>query len=324
MPASVRNLFIPLCIAALCVVACLPDGRGGGRGDDDDDAGADCFTDIDCSEGEEYCKAADPSASPEGQCTSLESAGDSCLLGSHCVAGLFCLVGDTSGDGTCRAAPSSCNDGPSCSCDPMLEMCAVGGLSCDGSGDSVTLRCYNGVNESVGDDDDDDTSVGDDDTSTVDDDDDTSVPLDLPTCSGPSVSFTETEPNNGPEAPDLNVIVASDGDLVISGSMSVCSNDGKTWTGDTDVFSVDYGCMGDATFTLTWTGTDVDMDYNVAALAWSDAEYAAIGYEFSTDPIEQMSNTGIGGPMLIQVLCWEGSGSPEWTFTIDWDSAPNN
>jgi hypothetical protein len=44
----------------------------------------------------------------------------------------------------------------------MLDMCAPGGLSCDGSGDSVTLHCYSGLGG--GDDDDD---IGDDDDTTA-------------------------------------------------------------------------------------------------------------------------------------------------------------
>jgi hypothetical protein len=165
MPVPSRSLVLFLCLLVLSVVACLPGGRGGG---DDDDGGDYCFTDADCSEGEEYCKATDPSASPEGACQSLESAGDACTLGSHCVSGLFCLVDNSSGDGTCSSAPSACDDGPSCNCEPMLEMCASGGFSCDGSGDSVTLHCNNGLGGGGGDDD--DTGGDDDDTGGDDDD----------------------------------------------------------------------------------------------------------------------------------------------------------
>ena len=164
MPVSSRSLVLFLCLLGLSVVACLPGGRG-----DDDDGGDDyCFTDADCSAGAEYCKATDPSASPEGACQSLESAGDPCTWGSQCVSGLFCLVDDSglggSGDGTCSPAPSACDDGPSCSCEPMLDMCAPGGLSCDGTGDSVTLHCYSGLGD--GGDDDDDATAGDDDDAT--------------------------------------------------------------------------------------------------------------------------------------------------------------
>jgi len=163
MPVFSRSLVLFLCLLVLSVVACSTGGRGGG---DDDDDGDDCFTDADCSAGAEYCKATDPSVSPEGVCQSLESAGDACTLGSHCVSGLFCLVDNT--DGTCSSAPSACDDGPSCSCDPMLNMCAPGGLSCDGSGDSVTLHCYNGLAAGGGDDDDDDDDGDDDDTTSGD------------------------------------------------------------------------------------------------------------------------------------------------------------
>jgi len=154
-----RRLALPLLLVILSVVACLPDGRQ--RGDDDDDD-ADCFTDLDCSEGQEYCKADDPSSSPEGICQDLEAAGDPCTLGSQCVSELFCLVDNQNNAGQCQAAPSSCQDGPACNCEPMLELCAPGGLSCDGSGDSVTLHCYNGAGGGSGDDDtgDDDDATG--------------------------------------------------------------------------------------------------------------------------------------------------------------------
>jgi len=55
----------------------------------------------------------------------------------------------------------------------MLDMCAPGGLSCDGSDDSVTLHCYNGAGGGLGDDDDDDDATSDDDDTTGDDDDST-------------------------------------------------------------------------------------------------------------------------------------------------------
>jgi len=159
MPVSRRSLLLLPCLLVLSVIACLPSGRGG-----DENGGTTCFTDGECSAGEEYCKATDPSASPEGACQSLESAGDACTLGSHCVSGLFCLVDNSSGDGTCSSAPSACDDGPSCNCEPMLDMCAAGGLSCDGSGDSVTLHCNSGLSGGGGDDD--DTALGDDDDAT--------------------------------------------------------------------------------------------------------------------------------------------------------------
>jgi hypothetical protein len=317
-----RRLALPALLVVLSVVACLPDNRQRG---DDDDVGADCFTDFDCSEGEEYCKADDPSSSPEGVCQGLEAAGDPCVWGSQCISGLFCLVDNQDDEGQCQAAPSSCEDGPACNCDPMLEMCAAGGLSCDGSGDSVTLHCNNGPRSGGGDDDDtavgdDDSFPGDDDSVPGDDDDDTLPPLNLPTCTGPTVTFAEVEPNN--EEAEVNVITGSDGDLMITGTTSDCANDGQTWAGDIDLFSIEYGCMGDATFTLEWTGSDNDMDYNVLASAFDDQAYAAVGYEFSTTSPEEMSASGVGGPMVIQVMCWEGAAPQSWTFSIDWDSAP--
>ena len=163
---EVRSL--PILILALLLFGFSACGgtRGSSGGDDDD--GASCFTDSECIAGEEYCQADDPSTSPEGSCTPLEAAGSACLWGSQCVSGLFCLVDNTENQGVCSSAPSACESGPSCSCDEMLEMCTPGGMSCDGSDDSVTLNCYNGA---AGDDDDDTADDDDDDTA---DDDDTS------------------------------------------------------------------------------------------------------------------------------------------------------
>ena len=147
----------------------------------------------------------------------------------------------------------------------LLSSILVLAVGCPPTGDDDT----GDDDDSVPSDDDDDD---DDDDDTVPSDDDDSVPLNLPTCEGPTVWFTETEPNDGETDKDLNVIFGEDGDLVITGNASACSNDGNTWTGDQDFFSVEYGCMGDAAFTLEWTGTDNDLDYNVLAPDWSDEE----------------------------------------------------
>ncbi len=174
MFTRVHLLFIAslLCVGCVLLVSCGPSSRDGSRGDDDD-GGSSCFTDVDCVEGEEYCRADDAAVSPEGQCAALEPAGGPCLWGSQCSGDLFCLKDGGSGEGTCRPAPSSCSNGPACNCDPMLEMCAAGGLSCDGSGDSVTLTCNNGPANGLGDDDDgdDDDATSDDDDASSDDDD---------------------------------------------------------------------------------------------------------------------------------------------------------
>jgi hypothetical protein len=69
----------------------------------------------------------------------------------------------------------------------MLEMCAPGGLSCDGSDTSVTLHCNNGPLGGLGDDDDDDDD--DDDTMSDDDDDDNTSGMDL---NGLTFSFEMT------------------------------------------------------------------------------------------------------------------------------------
>jgi len=154
---------------AVLATACLPDPRDGGGGGN---GGEDCFSDVDCDAGEEFCYREDPT-SFDGACAPKVAEGGSCLLGSNCVSDLFCLVDSSEGEGVCRSAPSACSDGPDCNCEPMLDMCAPGGLSCDGPEDvPVTLYCNNGPGSGIGDDDDtgglgdddDDDDIGDDDT----------------------------------------------------------------------------------------------------------------------------------------------------------------
>jgi hypothetical protein len=169
------------------------------------------------------------------------------------------------------------------------------------------------------DDDDDDDTVPTDDDDTVADDDDVTT---LDECEGPTIFFAETEPNEGEDKTDFNVIKKADGDVVITGSASVCSNDGNGWTGDEDWFVVAFECGGMATYTLTWTGsTNTDMDFNVFVPAADPDNLLAAGYEFGFDPLETDGPYAAGGEHQIGILCWEGA-SVNWEFTIDWDSAP--
>jgi len=167
--------------------------------------------------------------------------------------------------------------------------------------------------------------------------------LDLPPCSGSisgSGDFDEGEPNDGSTEAEVNVVGPEvvDGNVTIRGTSSSCGNDGINWTGDIDVFQVNFACMGDATFELDWNGADADLDYNVLATAWSVTQYASVGYSYESESPEAESEQveGLGGPMLIRIMCWDGgdagddddsaadddpAGGYPWTFTITWPEA---
>jgi hypothetical protein len=158
-----------------------------------------------------------------------------------------------------------------------------------------------------GDDDDDDDSGDDDDTSA------------LSACEGTPASFVEVEPNDA--GTDVNVVTAQGGDLVISGTSELCSNDGQTWTGDIDLFTVEYDCGGEVTFTLDWTGADNDLDFRVHAPMLSKEQSVASGINEGLESPESQT-VNAGGPLEIAVLCWEGA-TTDWTFTVDWTTASN-
>jgi hypothetical protein len=166
-------------------------------------------------------------------------------------------------------------------------------------------------------------------------------------CTGATVSFVEAEPNNGTTEADHNVVETEDGNLIITGSSASCGNDGTTWTGDIDVFEVNYGCGGIAEVRLSWTsvsetaGDDddsaespvnsADLDYSVLARDISTTHYAAVGYNWgnssgggtqstSTD-LEEASGVELAGPLRVSIMCWSGEVAQDWAFTIDWDNS---
>ncbi len=149
----------------------------------------------------------------------------------------------------------------------------------------------------------------------------------LELCTGPEVVSVEQEPNDGTTEAEINVIQSEDGDVTITGTSATCGNDGVQWTGDIDVFRVNFGCQGTADFTLTWVGADdtsADLDYNVLAVDWSVTHYASVGYQWGLESAPEAAEVetgiaGVGGPMLVRIMCWQGDGDQAWTFTIDWE-----
>jgi len=127
-------------------------GCGSESNDSDNSAGVEggnetvesCFSTQECPDAQ-YCRATDPTASPEGSCVSLESAGGVCVFGTECAAGLACVKIVRSGSGVCEAFPESCQDSPTCMC--ALTLCeALEGSSCsagdlDDPASSITVSC---------------------------------------------------------------------------------------------------------------------------------------------------------------------------------------
>ena len=153
-----------------------------------------------------------------------------------------------------------------------------------------------------GDDDDataDDDDAGDDDDQTGDDDDAASG------CNGAAATFSESEPNDSEG--QANAVTHNNGDVTITGSVGTCA-DG---TGGDDYLRVDFGCTDSATFRLTWTGGDTDLDLYV----WNDDATLIEGFDASYDPPEEGTAT-VSGPTVVQVACWESSGA-NWTLEID-------
>ncbi len=148
-------------------------------------------------------------------------------------------------------------------------------------------------------------------------------------CLGSLVSFSETEPNDGTTQSDHNVVETDDGDLLISGSSSLCGNDGTTWTGDVDVFEVSYGCGGLANVELSWSnagGTAADLDYTVLAPEVSTTHYVSVGYDWlesseGSSSIEEDVGVSMSGPLRVSIMCWLGDPDQDWTFRITWDNA---
>jgi len=156
-------------------------------------------------------------------------------------------------------------------------------------------------------------------------------------CTGPLVSFAESEPNNGSTEADHNVVETEEGNLTITGSSASCGNDGTNWTGDMDVFEVSYGCGGLADVALTRKPADdsdgddddsadsetdsvADLDYNILAPQLSTTHYAAVGYNWDNNA-ENASGVELAGPLRVSVMCWSGEADQEWIFTITWDES---
>lgn len=191
------------------------------------------------------------------------------------------------------------------------------------------IACTAGDDDTTSDDDDstppgdDDDTTGDDDVS--DDDDDTAS---FDDCVGAPITVAEIEPNDGESDKDIHIIEEADGDVLITGIGSVCSNDGDAWTGDVDSFVVGFNCGGTASVNLTWHGGVAPgnaTDYDLIVADGTSGDVIGQGFEFqeaNDPPEESVANFAWGGPLYVQVLCWSGP-SDEYALHIDWQSAPD-
>ena len=167
-----------------------------------------------------------------------------------------------------------------------------------GLGMSMTAGC-----PTTGSGDDDDT--GDDD----DDDDDDGAPG---PCTGIAASGNEFEPNDD-DTNLTNVFPTGDGDVVIFGDSSVCSNDGKNWNGDQDWIGLQYSCNDVATVTLSWVAPSTDMDI---VLLDSAGDFVDQSVDASTTSPETLTNVTVNDTIVIGVLCWEGPSGADWTLEV--------
>jgi hypothetical protein len=157
----------------------------------------------------------------------------------------------------------------------------------------------------------------DDDATPPDDDDDDEVQI----CgTGLEESFNESEPNDWQAEDDIDYATPGAGDLRITGSIT-CGNDGNVWTADYDWFVIDFPCVGDARYTLDWSGTNSDLDFYVWAAGY-DADGDGELDPYVTSLTAELkgpiyAEAAGGGRMWVLVLCWEGSDTT-YDFTFDW------
>ena len=157
--------------------------------------------------------------------------------------------------------------------------------------------------------DDDDTTAGDDDDTTAGDDDDSTG-----ACDGASVTVSESEPNDLTTGSEYDAVQSDNGEVTITGSMSLCDNNGSGWTGDADWFVVDLSCVGEANVELSWDGGASDMDLWVG-----DADGDELIQAYSVSLIGPESGTAdVSGDLQIRVNCWEGQPA-DYTLRIRWD-----
>lgn len=124
----------------------------------------------------------------------------------------------------------------------------------------------------------------------------------------PEEQYLEEEPND--VSTESFHVESEGGDLVITGSLHSCGNDGAQPTGDVDWLDLDAPCEGRAWITLEPGALDSDVDLFVFVdteltaedQARRSGEQAAVEVELTHDT-------------QIFLYCWEGSPT-DWTVTV--------
>jgi hypothetical protein len=142
------------------------------------------------------------------------------------------------------------------------------------------------------------------------------VPLDEPQDQGGCGGSTSTTEDESNDSPDQATRASGAGEVVLSGVVSTCSNDGEQMTGDLDWFLIEDVCAGDATLNLSWAGEDTDIDFAV----WNAASQESVVYGTHSDFAgPEFGDAQLdGNDLLVLVGCWDGAPT-SWSLTIEID-----
>ena len=131
--------------------------------------------------------------------------------------------------------------------------------------------------------------------------------------------YEETEPNNNQGT--RNYVSGITGPLVISGHVANCGNDGSSYIGDREWFTLEYACampQRPLALNLDWDSrADIDFTATVGG-----ASGMLVGNSRGFDPPEQgfletegAIATGDFYTVSILVACWNGEPNP-WSLTV--------
>jgi len=243
----------------------------------------------------------------EGVCSVYQSGGTSCTSDRYCACnesctGGFCggVVGDDDDAADDDDATSNCAAGEIEDCNGVCAPANwVGDGYCDdmtyawpeNSGNLIDFNCSE-FNFDEG-----DCGAGDDDDATG-------------PCEGDPETVAESEPNNQAPEGAVTFIQPGGGDLTFTGSVT-CGNDGETYTGDYDWFSVEFPCEANGRYELDWSGDSYVDFYLFDGLGNQVASEGGSG-----DPPISDEAAG-GGRMFLLVVCGSGE-TTNYQFTFDW------
>ena len=138
------------------------------------------------------------------------------------------------------------------------------------------------------------------------------VPLDDPQ-GGDSTAVTEDESN---DTPDDATRASWSSEMVLSGVVSSCGNNGEQLSGDLDWFLIHDANAGEASIRLDWAGENSDLDFFV----WDAASEESLVYgthsDFEGPEFGQAQLDG--GDLIIMVGCWDGAPT-SWSLSIETD-----